>query len=224
MKYILLPLLLGVILIMPVHAQEKLEAGVFAGAGYYNGDINPSKQFYNPSMAIGGIFKYNISKHFAFRVSANYATLGASDADFSSETARLRQAAFSANLIDFNILFEYNFRPYSNFGFVERNKERFAPYVFLGVGGKYLLNDQGFSNPVTIPFGLGVKYNIFERFTLGSEWGFRKTFSDNLDGVKNIQDDQHVPVLHNTDWYAFVGLFLTYKLGEERISCPAYEK
>ena len=223
MKYTWLPLLLGVIVSVSIRAQAKLEVGAMAGVGYYNGDINPSQQFYQPAFAVGGIFKYNISKHFAFRVSGNYLSLSATDSDFSTPTANQRGATFSTNLIDFNIIFEYNFKPYTNFGYVKRNEERFAPYVFLGMGGQYLTNGLGLSNPVTIPFGLGVKYNIFERFTLGTEWGFRKTFTDELDGVKNIQDAQHAPEIHNTDWYSFAGIFLTYKLGEEHIACPAYE-
>ncbi|MFO7940362.1 MAG: DUF6089 family protein [Bacteroidales bacterium] len=223
MKYIWLPLFLGIMYTGSVEAQARLEAGAIAGVSYYNGDINPSQQLYRPAFAFGALFKYNLSKHFALRVSGNYLALSADDADFATPVAQLREASFSTNLIDFNIIFEYNFMPYTNFGYVKRNKERFAPYVFAGMGGYYLLNGETLSNPVSIPFGLGVKYNIFERFTLGTEWGFRKTFTDDLDGVRNIQDEQHVPTLHNTDWFSFVGVFLTYKLGEEHIACPAYE-
>jgi len=207
----------------PTQAQARLEAGVIAGVSYYNGDINPSQQFYRPAFALGGIFKYSLSKRFDLRLSGNYLSLSADDRDFASPVAQLRDASFSGNLIDFNIIFEYNFMPYTNFGYVKRNKERFTPYVFAGIGGHYLLNGRTLANPVTITFRLGVKYNNFERFTLGTEWGFRKTFTDDLDGVRNIQDEQHVPRLHNTDWFSFVGVFLTYRLGEEHIACPAYE-
>jgi hypothetical protein len=35
----------------------------------------------------------------------------------------------------------------------------------------------------SIPFGLGVRYNFLKYYSIGLEWGFRKTFTDYIDDV-----------------------------------------
>lgn len=207
-----------------VRSQGKTEIGVQIGAAYYQGDINKSQIFYSPSMSYGVMVKYNLSKHFAARVEGVYGTLKASDSDFSNPENDLRGTSFTANLIDLAFLVEFNFMPYTSSGYIKKNTDRFSPYMFLGVGTNVLLGSGGFENPVTIPFGLGIKYNIFERLTLGLEWSYRKTFNDQIDGVINVQDDNNTPIIHNDDWYSFCGVFLTYKISKTKIDCPTYIK
>lgn len=204
--------------------QSKAELGGSLGVSYYHGDINHSKLFYSPSMAYGLIFKYNFNDHLSAGIEGKYASLNGSDNDFINPENQLRGASFSTNLIDVSILFEFNFMPYNSSGYIKKNDNRFAPFIFVGIGGNYILSSGGFENPITIPFGLGIKYNIFERFTLGLEWSYRKTFNDEIDGVLNVQDDQNIPVIHNDDWYSFGEVFLTYKLFKDKIDCPTYNK
>jgi opacity protein-like surface antigen len=224
MKKILLLLLLLIAFFQLVVAQSKTEIGVHLGASYYQGDINKSKVLYSPSMSYGVIVKYNLSKHLSARVEGIYGTIKGSDSDFNLSENIQRGASFSANLIDFSAVIEFNFMPYTSSGYIKKNDERFTPFVFVGVGASIMLSSGGFENPVTIPFGLGIKYNIFERLTLGLEWSYRKTFNDQIDGVINIQDDNNTPVIHNDDWYSFCGFFLTYKITRDKIKCPTYQK
>lgn len=205
-------------------AQSKTEFGIILGTSYYNGDINHSQQFYSPSFAGGLIIKYNIDKHLAVGLKGFYGSLSGSDSDFDNPENNLRQASFSTSVIDIAALVEFNFMAYSSSGFIKKNDERFTPFVFIGIGGNYVFNSSGFSNPVTIPFGLGIKYNIFDRLTLGLEWSFHKTFNDEIDGVVNIQDAENTPVIHNDDWYSFCGVSLSYKIFKEAIDCPTYNK
>lgn len=207
-----------------VIAQNKLELGVSLGTSYYQGDINHSKILYSPSVAYGVIVKYNLSKHVSTSFRGTYGKLSGSDSDFSGAENELRGASFSTSLIDFSALFEFNFLPYTSSGYIKKNKNRFAPFIFLGVGGNYIFNSGGFENPITIPFGLGIKYNIFERLTLGAEWSYRKTFTDEIDGVINVQDDDNTPIIHNDDWYSFCGVFVTYKLFKDKFDCATYKK
>lgn len=205
-------------------AQSRTELGALLGTSYYQGDINHSKLFYSPSLAYGIIFKYNLSNHLAVSARGYYGKLSGNDADFSDIENQLRGASFSTTLIDFSALIEFNFLPYNSSGYIKKNKHRFTPFVFLGIGGNYIFSSGGFENPITIPFGLGIKYNIFERLTLGLEWSYRKTFNDQIDGVINVQDDINTPVIHNDDWYSFCGVFVTYKLFRDKIECPTYYK
>ena len=207
-----------------IYGQGKTELGISLGGSYYQGDINRSKLFYSPSVAYGLILKYNFSNHLSASLNGKYVKLKGSDADFNNIENQLRGASFSTSLVDVSILFEFNFLPYTSSGYIKKNKHRFAPFIFIGIGGNYIFSAGGFENPITIPFGLGIKYNIFERFTLGLEWSYRKTFNDKIDGVINIQDNQNSPVIHNDDWYSFGEVFITYKLFKDKIDCPTYNK
>lgn len=204
--------------------QSRSELGISLGTSYYQGDINKSKVFYSPAAAYGLIFKYNLSKHLSTSFRANYGKLSGSDSDFDQTENQIRGASFSESLIDIAALVEFNFLPYSSSGFIKKNNHRFSPFIFVGIGGNYIFGSGSFENPITIPFGLGIKYNIFERLTLGLEWSYRKTFNDEIDGVINIQDDNNTPVIHNDDWYSFCGVFVTYKLFRDKIDCPTYYK
>ena len=60
--------LLGImflILVLPGKAQRHAELGAFGGVAYYLGDINPNQQFYNSSLALGGVYRYNFNRHYA---------------------------------------------------------------------------------------------------------------------------------------------------------------
>ena len=113
--------------------------------------------------------------------------------------------------------------PYTSSGYIKKNNERFTPFIFVGIGSYFLFGSSGIENPITIPFGLGIKYNIFERLTFGLEWSYHKTFNDEIDSVINIQDDNNIPVIHNDDWYSFCGVFLTYKIFRDKFDCPTYD-
>ncbi|MCG8411656.1 MAG: DUF6089 family protein [Bacteroidales bacterium] len=202
--------------------QSKIELGGRLGVSYYQGDINKSKMFYSPAMSFGGIFKFNLNKHLSVKLEGVYGRIQADDADFGEIENKLRNASFSSDLIDLSMVVEFNFLPYTSSGYIKKNNERFTPFVFLGLGANVLLSSDSFKNPVTIPFGLGIKYNIFERLTLGLDWSYRKTFNDELDGVVNVQDKTNEPIIHNDDWYAFCGIFLTYKIFRDKIKCPIY--
>ena len=201
---------------------QNTEIGAFLGTAYYHGDINTSKLFYSPSIGVGAIAKYNLSNHLSTSIKGYYGKLKGSDSDFDGLENQLRGASFTANIIDIAVLVEFNFMPYTSSGYIKKNKNRFSPFIYLGIGGNYILSSGSFENPITIPFGLGIKYNIFERFTLGLEWGYRKTFNDLIDGVINTQDEINTPVIHNDDWYSFCGVFVTYKLFRNKIDCPTY--
>lgn len=223
MKRILL-LFLFTLSINVIFSQSRTELGIFAGTSYYQGDINKSKLFYSPSAAYGVILKYNLSNYLSTSLKGYYGKLSGSDSDFSNLENQLRGASFSATLIDISAIIEFNFLPYTSSGYIKKNKNRFTPFIFLGIGGNYIFSSGGFENPITIPFGLGIKYNIFERLTLGIEWSYKKTFNDEIDGIINIQDEINNPVIHNDDWYSFCGVFVTYKLFRDKIDCPTYYK
>jgi opacity protein-like surface antigen len=121
-------------------------------------------------------------------------------------------------LVDVALQVEYNFLPFTpNLG-----KWAYTPYIALGMAGALILSsDVGTNNMISFPFGAGIKVNLSSRISAGAEWSFRKTFTDYLDGIQNPSGTSSV--LHNNDWYSFLGVFITYKFFNFANDCPAYK-
>ncbi|MEZ4721576.1 MAG: DUF6089 family protein [Flavobacteriales bacterium] len=99
---------------------------------------------------------------------------------------------------------------------------------------------------IAIPFGFGFKYALTDRFIINTDWGMRRTFTDYLDDVssdypypedldglsENLSDrslEQTGPDGTNwgtqrgnaktKDWYSFVTLGLSIRIGPKKGSC-----
>jgi hypothetical protein len=196
-------------------AQHKADFGVILGGSYYLGDLNPGKQFHNIKPSLGTLIRFNINKRYAVRLSGCYMSLAASAAD--SRELRLPypyNPSFSTNLLDFTGQIEFNFLPY----ITGEDKLVGSTYIAGGIG--YAL---GLSNGIsflTIPFGIGAKFNITERLSTGIEWSYRKTFNDNID---NVTSPLGHSALHNNDWYSTFGLLITYKFVKFAADCAVYK-
>jgi hypothetical protein len=217
-KYLIL---LGLFPFVFVSAQRNANFGVIGGISYYMGDINPSRHFYNPSYAIGAIYRININPRYAVRGNAYYTTLSGSDNDFPGllhPDRPFEPASFSTSLLDMNIQGEFNFLPFTpNVGIF-----RYTPYISAGIGFSMALStDAGAGHHLTLPFGIGAKLNLSKKISTGIEWSFRKTFTDLIDGQVNPTEVQSL--IHNNDWYSYLGVFITYKFLNYATDCPAYE-
>jgi hypothetical protein len=219
-----LPLLLVVMIIMcscMAFAQRNANVGIFAGTAYYMGDVNPNQHFYNPTLSLGMIYRYNLNKRYALLGNAYYAKLSGSDLDFPEILHPDRPyspALFNTSLIDLGLQVEFNFLPFvPNVG-----KWEYTPYISTGVAGALVLNSDASSvNHLSFPFGIGLKLNLTSRISTGFEWSFRKTFNDMIDGVENPSGS--LSIIHNNDWYSFLGVFITFKFFNFAEVCPAYE-
>jgi hypothetical protein len=201
-------------------AQRKANVGVFAGTAYYMGDINPNRHFYRPSISLGALYCYNLNTRYALRANAYYANLSGSDLDFPGTLHPDRPyspANFNTSLLDLALQIEFNFLPYTpNIG-----KWAYTPYISAGIGGALILStNTNAENFAGFPFGVGVKVNLTSRISAGAEWSFRKTFSDHIDGLDNPSGTGSL--LHNNDWYSFLGVFITFKFFNFATECPAY--
>ena len=197
-----------------IEAQRKDNIGVFAGTSYYYGDINPSRIFYSPGFAVGGIFRYNINKRYAFRLSGYFTRLSGDPNDFSDMINNITfSRAFNKYIFDAACQIEFNFLPYVP----TVKKWDYTTYISGGVGYASISNI-----PVTIPFGVGFKLNVTNTICTGFEWSFHKTFNDLIDGAENSTNINSV--IHNNDWYSFLGIFVTYKFFNFMVDCPAYDE
>ncbi|MDZ7737764.1 MAG: DUF6089 family protein [Bacteroidales bacterium] len=215
-RYLLLVLLL--VFVIPLNAQRDSDYGVFGGISYYMGDINPEKYFYAPSPALGIIYRYNFHPRHAIRTNIFYGKIRGNDLDFDNDYQQSRAQSFESSLLEWAFQFEFNFLPYTTTG----KWWDYTPYFALG-GGLCFSNAADLKYTAVIPISVGFKVNIYKNTGLELEYGFRKTFYDNFDGlIDNINPDHHAWT-HNNDWYMFAGVTVTWKMFHNLLSCPAYD-
>jgi hypothetical protein len=199
-------------------AQRSADYGIFGGVSSYLGDINTNRLFYSPLPAGGLFYRYNLNPRQAIRTNLFIGGLRANDLDFSNSFQQARGASFSGTVAEWAAQFEFNFLPYSTQG----KKWNYSPYLAAGAGLAFISSSSLTYVPV-IPFSLGFKINIHKNLGLEAEYGFRKTFYDNFDGLNDKVDPDHKAWLHNNDWYSFAGISLTWKIYNKLAGCPAFK-
>jgi hypothetical protein len=209
--------LLFLYLPLSLSGQRNSDYGVFAGVSSYLGDINPTRLLYSPLPAGGIFYRYNLHPRQALRASFLYGGLRANDLDFSNAFQTARAASFSGSVGEAALQFEFNFLPYST----EGKPMDFTPYFAAGAGIAFI-NTATFTYVPVIPFSFGFKINVYKNIGLEAEYGFRKTFYDNFDGLKDLVDPSDYAWIHNNDWYTFTGIAVTWKIYSKLAGCPAY--
>ena len=198
-------------------SQERNDIGVLAGSSYYMGDFNLSTQFYQPSPAIGVLFRHNLNEFYSLKLSGTHGFLRGNyqpDQHYLPLEPGQQFKDFNRQLVEISGAVEIGFRP---FGTRPVDANSISPYVTLGVS--MALIDR---NPMlNIPFGIGIKYTPFNRWTFGAEWRLHKTFNDNIDFYPTHTHERFR--IHNFDWVGIGGLFVSYRLVNKGVICPAYD-
>lgn len=200
---------------------QKSELGFGLGTLNYSGDLSRGFQFKNLQPAGTAFFRSNISQVVSFRTSVTAGKLAASEQPIDA-LGSVRGKTFNVFLFEASTVMEYHFMNWRDL----KRFNRFSPYWFGGIG---LF---GFTGPAkregnystiqpVVPFGIGVKYIYNPSWYLALEFGARKTFFDQLDGVsggnirnKNFQFGNPA----DNDAYYFVGITLTRTFYS--IPCP----
>lgn len=181
-------------------AQKEL--GFFGGASYYIGDINPRGHF-KDSHPAGGIFiRFAKTYRYAFRFGLNYGEISGDDATSGEADQQERNLNFKSQIYEASGTAEFNFVEYR----IGHDRYKFTMFVFAGFAAFYF-NPKANVNgsyealrayhteaqpktypkfQVSIPFGVGLKWNIGEKCGMGIEWGPRRTFTDYLDDIKGV--------------------------------------
>ena len=210
-------LLLFLVFSHSLSGQRNSDYGVFGGVSSYIGDINPSRLLYSPLPAGGIFYRLNLNPREALRTNIFIGGIRANDLDFKNAFQQARGASFSGTVGEWALQFEFNFLPYSTQG----KRWNFTPY-FAGGAGIAFINSASFTYEPVIPFSFGFKINVFKNIGLEAEYGFRKTFYDNFDGLKVLVAPSDLGSIHNNDWYTFTGIAVTWKIYNKLAGCPAY--
>ena len=184
---------------------QKWEIGGLLGASNYNGDLAREVVLKETHLAGGVYMRYNFGKYFSIKPALNIGTISGSDKNFKEN--KYRNLSFKSNISELSLNMEFNFRPFGS----QVRTENFTPYLQLGIGGfrfnpkaKYngdvfelhSLHTEGQSNKqmyklyqLSIPFGMGLKWEINDNLIVGYEFIYRKTFTDYIDDVSNRYPD-----------------------------------
>ena len=211
-------ILLSLCLSLTAEGQRNADYGILGGVSSYLGDINPSRLMYSPMPAAGVFYRYNLHPRHSLRASLLAGGLRGNDLDFNNTFQITRGASFSGITGELSVQFEFNFLPFTTAG----KLWDWSPYLAAGAGVA-VINSTTFSVQPVIPFSAGIKFNIYKNMGLEAEYGFRKTFYDNFDGLKDMVDPADYGWLHNNDWYSFAGIAFTWKIYNKLAGCPAYE-
>jgi hypothetical protein len=211
-----------ILLSLSVSGQSSADYGFFGGVSSYLGDINTNRLLYSPLPAGGVFYRYNLNPRQSIRANLLLGGLQGNDLDFNNDFQQIRQESFSGTVAEGVIQFEFNFLSYSTQG----KRWNYTPYIATGVGIAFFntdspINDKPFQ-PI-LPLSLGFKINIYKNLGIEAEYGFRKTFYDKFDGLKDNIDPHHTAWLHNNDWYSFAGIAFTWKIYNKLVGCPAFK-
>lgn len=213
------------------------EIGPALGTSYYLGDINPQRHFNHLTMppSMGLILKKTLNKRYALKFSGTYNTMQAEDLQSAYSFNQYRLAGFTNKTYEGSLHLEFNFYPYQI-----GTKENFTFYAFTGASVYYYdtrvfwkagindfryipdLNNQS-QISIAWPFGAGFKLGIRSHIGISLEWGMRKLFQDNFDGLSYLFANSRVAASNqsNNDWYNVSLLILTYRFGKKAERCPS---
>ena len=215
---------------------RQREIGVFGGASYYIGDLNPRGHFLFSKPAVGLFYRYTTHYRYAFRFGFNYGSIAGDDSKTKELDQQERNLNFNSKIYDVHAIAEFNFVDYR----IGHDKHRFTMFIFSGIGGFYFntksnrgIGSQSSDNlhggapsksypkvQLNIPYGIGFKWNLGGIFGFGIEWSPRKTFTDNLDDVSGAYSDGYMRGNPRTkDWYFFYGATLSMKLPKNDGPC-----
>ena len=177
--------------------------------------------------------RYKLKEKMALKLNFIYGRIHGSDIYTESPERNKRNVTFSSGLFEPSIQFEYSIlKERLGTRYTFRNLQRFKltyvnTYIFIGVGGLLFYPRPEFSAAKTnkaekyshfnlsIPLGIGFKYAINRRASLGLEFSQRYTSTDYLDGHSDKASKAG-------DSYSFLTLNVTYKLKTARSGLPKF--
>jgi hypothetical protein len=200
-------------LLSPLFTYAQWHVNLFGGFSNYIGDLQA--QGYTTKQSHGSFgagVQYDLNGHLSVLSNLTYGKISAADSYSPKADLRARNLNFGTQIVEGNILAEYNL--------LDLNEHRLTPYVFAGVavyhfdpfaydslGFKtylHVLSTEGEGLPqypnkkpysltqLAIPFGGGIKFRVSDKVVLAYEIGFRKLFTDYLDDVSTTYVDPAV--------------------------------
>ena len=199
--------------------EYRMEVGAAVGLMGYHGDFNGSlTKDLQPMGSL--VARYIFNPYMGLKANVSYGKLKGSSADVKTWYPEYRETpySFSNELVDLDVVYEYNFWPYGT-GRDYRGAKRLTPYLLLGLGGTFVKTDQKNVFTANLPIGVGVKYKVGARVNVGLEWAMHFSLNDELDGVKDPYGIKSSDLFKNTDCYSTLQLSVTYSFMAKCRTC-----
>ncbi len=203
---------------------QTYEVGVFAGGANNIGDVGRTSYILPSGLAYGGLFKWNISKRYAWRASIIHGKFTADDSKSNITSRQQRGYVVDNSILEASAGLEFNFVEYN----LHSLGPAFTPYLYTGFtyfrynynyfnGGVFQDINQK-DGSLAIPMTVGFKLRLNQMLIFGAEIGARYTFTDNLDASNpdgsNFEAFRFGNIFSD-DWYVFSGVTLTYTFGRK---------
>jgi len=206
--FLILLFLFGGQLVRAQEGEGSWELGLMAGGAGYMGDLNQNNPLQISGFSGGAYVKRNFNQYLGVRLNYTYGQIQAKDSDSNNAQFRERNLQFKTSLNEFSGIIDFNFFNFNIGG----GTRQFTPYLFTGAGfvvfkptvkvdgEKYRLDrlategqENGYSNvALTIPYGLGLRYNYKDTWSVFTEIGYRTPFTDYIDDVSDRYPDSPV--------------------------------
>lgn len=187
---------------------QAWELGIQGGGAAYMGDLNPTNPLKLSGVSMGAFIKANFDPYWSLGFHYYGGKIKADDAESPHPQFRQRNLSFYNKLHEVSLMVDFNFLDY----FAGGGFKRFSPYLYTGIGTvifnpkteyqgrEYelpLYTTEGQSKSyktyaLSIPYGVGVKYNFGGNFTLLGNIGYRNAHTDYLDDVNGSYPDMAV--------------------------------
>lgn len=189
---------------------QTWELGGFVGSAGYMGDLNPNNPVKFNGLSAGAFIKRNFDGYLSARLNYNYGKISADDRYSSNPQFRNRNLSFTDNLNEVSVIGEFNFMRY----IPEAGQNKYTPFIYLGAGivgynpqATYMgqvydlrpLTTEGQAKQysktaISIPYGVGFKYNFTGKWNLIADIGYRQPNTDYLDDVsRNYANKSKLP-------------------------------
>ena len=208
-------------------AEYNHELGLSGGTTFYIGDANHITPFNRPKWTAGAFYRYNIDTRWAVKLDVNYAVVEGDTRDFGYILPNGQSyARFERGFADIHAAVEFNFFDIGE-NSIYKSKFDATPYIMLGVGLCAYTDIYGGSSmyELSIPIGIGGKWKINKRLTLGIEWSIHKLFTDSFDvtnATNEILDNPtNAPKVGflDTDFYSLAKISLSINLFDTKKFC-----
>jgi outer membrane protein OmpA-like peptidoglycan-associated protein len=195
-------------------AQEKWEAGLFAGYSNYMGDlVVPAFTFEEANPSIGLMVKHNLSENLGLRFNLMHGKISGTDRNYDRNLGR--DASFESSLVEVSLISEYELFGHKRYGSNGSFKKIITPYFFGGLGASFgspkVKNGESIDYSDTyfsVPAGVGLRLDASRKVSFALEIGGRYTFNDALDGISEQKGNPN-----QNDVYYMGGLVLNFRLG-----------
>lgn len=184
-----------------IHAGHSVMVGDLGGGGSDVSPFSPDNYDFTSAMGLAGIHaRYKLHPRFAINGSFQGGYLSSNDKNSTSESLQKRNLNHRTTIYELAITPEFYF---IKDGEVAGMRNKFSAYIYGGISliyfnpkmkldDEYLaihdwnLEGKDFSRITAgVPMGIGVKYALNRKWTLGYKVNMVYTFTDYLDGVSD---------------------------------------